>query len=511
MWPFSKKEKLPAKRMYSGAASNRLVFDWVTSTTSQDAEIRGSLLILRNRSRDLGRNNDYIKNAFREIQNNVIGRGVRMQSLVMAKRGRTSGQLDEKTNNAIESAWAKWSRKENCDTAGKLNFNQIERLVVKSVAESGEVLVRKILKPMGNMKIPFALEIIEADMLDETFNSISQEGNEIRMGVEINEWKRPVAYHFRWKHPGDFFDTVSPDTRTLPRRRVLAEEIIHLFNPDRISQTRGIPWLASAMIRVRHMSGYEEAEVVAARATAALMGFIESPEGEISGDDIQDEQKVTDFEPGVFKYLAPGEKASVPPIQRPGGQFDPFMRAMLRGVAAGIGCSYETISKDYSQSNYSSSRMSLLSERDNWRIIQGDFISNFHQIIFEAWLDMAVLCGELPFKDYESNPEAYKYPKWVARGWAWIDPAKEVAAFKDAVRNGFTTLTEVISQSGGDIEDTFSQRSRELEMADELGIVLDSDPSKVNDKGITQPSVPPNVPVTESEDDDSNPPDQESA
>jgi capsid protein len=81
------------------------------------------------------------------------------------------------------------------------------------------------------------------------------------------------------------------------------------------------------------------------------MGFITSPEGELIGDDVMDGERVSNFEPGVFKYLNPGESVTVPSLDSPDGQFEPFLRAMLRAMAAGIGCSYETISRDFSQTN----------------------------------------------------------------------------------------------------------------------------------------------------------------
>ncbi len=481
MWPFKNKKKTN-QRMFAGAVISRLTADWMAATSSIDSEIKASLYALRNRTRQLCRDNDYARSAVRCIRNNVIGNGIKLQSLAMMKRGQ---KLDEKLNTAIEMSWCEWTKKQNCHTAGKLNFQDIERLIMNSLPESGEIIIRKIRQPFGDSKIPLALEIIEADLLDDQFNGVSLEGNQIRMGVELDKWLRPVAFHFLYKHPGDFF-VANLEERTGQRRRVPAEEIFHLYITDRIGQTRGVPWFASCIMRLRHMAGYEEAEVIAARASACLMGFIESPEGEAPYDAVVNDQRVTDFEPSVIKALNPGEKMNVPQLNRPGNQFDPFIRTMLRGVSSGIGVSYESVSKDYSQSNYSSSRLALLDDRDNYKVLQNWLISNFHQPLFEEWLDLAVLSGEIQIRDYELNSIAYKYPKWVTRGWNWIDPAKEVAAAKDAVRNGFRTLGDVISESGSDIEEVFSQRARELDMAAELGLVLDSDPSQVNDKGLAQ-------------------------
>jgi len=199
---------------------------------------------------------------------------------------------------------------------------------------------------------------------------------------------------------------------------------------------------------------------------------------------------VLDWSPGQWKYLAPGESVDVPNLQRP-DSFEPFMRQCLRSVAAGLGVSYETVSRDFSQTNYSSSRLSLLEDRDNYRAIQSWLIENLHQTIYDKWLDMAALSNVINLPGYESDPTRYNVARWLPRGWAWVDPQKEIASFKDAVRCGFMTQAEVIAQSGGDIEEVFTARARELETAQEMGLVFDTDPAAVNDKGQEQ------VPMTE--------------
>lgn len=478
------------RRMYDGASSGRLLSDWIAGGTSVDAEINGSLSRLRNRARQLVRDSDYAKQAKRAVINNVIGTGIKLQAQVMMQRG---GKLDEAINDQIERAWGYWGYKNYCDVAGKLCFADIERMVAGAMCESGEVFVRLIRRPFGGSKVPFALQILEADQLDETYTGKSSAvGNEWRMGVEVDSFGRPLQYAFLTKHPGD-----SPFV-SLPSKRHLmlpADEVLHLFISDRPGQTRGVTWFASAIKRLHHLSGYEEAEVVRARAASSLMGFITSPEGELMGDDVVENQRVSDFEPGVFKYLQPGESVTVPQLDAPDGQFEPFMRAMLRATAAGVGMSYESCSRDYSQTNYSSSRLALLEDRENWKAIQRYLIENFHQPVFEAWLEMAVMGGMLNLPTYEAQPDRYKRVKWCPRAWGWIDPQKEVAAYKEAVRCGFKTQAQVVAEQGGDINELMAERQAELELADELGIALDTDPRS------EQVAALPEPPLAEVEDD----------
>lgn len=472
---FRKKETTKiVHRAYAGAGVNRLLEGWTAGSTSADSEIRSSLTLVRNRSRQLVRDNENAINIVRNAENNVVGLGIGMQSQVMGLRG---GKLDQKVNDVIEYAWEKWKKSRNCHVEGSLSFQDIERLILSAIYQDGEIYIRKVYKAMGDSKVPFALEIIEGDYLDENYNAKLENGNIIKMGVERNQWGRPVAYHMFNGHPGDDGYLFSSQGNRNQRRRIPAEEIIALFPRNRASQVRGMPLFAAAIVNMHHLSGMVESEVVAARASAALMGFIESDGDMPNVDEVSNGEQLTNFEPGVFKKLSPGEKMNVPNISRPNSQFDPFVRIILRGMGAGVGQSYESVSNDYSQGSYSSARQALLADRANYRVIQEWLIRNFHDVIYEEWLYLAVLSGEISLKGFEINPEFYTKPKWLRPGFAWIDPLKEAEAFKVAVRGGFKTLTDVIAEQGGDIEEVFKQRAREIELAKQYGLTLETDPA----------------------------------
>lgn len=487
-----------AVRMYAAAQYNRLTADWQAWGTSSDAELRISLRVLRNRSRQLVRDNDYAKNAMRVIKNNVVGQGIRLQAQIMNRRG---DALDQEANKQIEQLWERWSRKQNCHTAGVLAFGELQRVLLGAVVESGDVLVRKIRgQAFADSPVPFALEIIEADQLVEEWSGRAENGNQVRMGVEVDRWQRPVAYWMYPYHPGDYqFLPATAQTQRLIR--VPAKDIYHLFVAERPGATRAAPWLHSTLRRLNDMGGYETAEIVAARASAGVMGFIKTPDigdpatqdpaADSISDDIQDNQTVADFEPGTIKKLAEGEEFTGWNPARPNAQMDPFLRLMLRGVAAGVGVSYESLSRDYSQSNYSSARLALLDDRDLWRVLQSWYVTHFLQDVYEDFLDMAVLAGELKFPDYETNRERYCAVRWQSRGWDWVDPYKEVQAARMSVRAGFQTAQDIISSKGGDFEDTFRQRRREVDLAAELDLVFDSDAAQVSEKGVAQPNPAP--------------------
>lgn len=475
------------RRAYEGAIVSRLTSDWVTSSTSADAEINSSLVRLRNRSRQLVRDNAYARQALRAISTNVIGHGIRLQAQVPMQRG--GGRLDERLNRQIETAWDRWCRPETCHTAGRLSFVEISRLAIQAMAESGEVFIRLVPQAFGGSSVPLALEVLEADLVDESKNQGPMtDGTEWRMGVKVDRWGRPISYAFRTRHPGDIQSGLGHQLIEVP-----AAEILHLAMIDRPGQTRGVPMFAAAIKRLHHLAGYEEAEVVRARAASSLMGFITSPEGELQGDEVYQDERVSNFEPGVFKYLAPGESVSVPSLDSPDGQFEPFLRAMLRAVSATTGVPYSSVSSDYSQTNYSSSRLELLESREHWRTLQQFMIEHLHRPVFERWMRAAVAVGQLDLPGYELDPDVYEHPKWVGRGWGWVDPEREVNAYKEAVRCGFATQSQIVAEQGGDLEELLVSLAAERERAQQLGLTLDIDPGKVSNAGLTQARPPGSI------------------
>jgi lambda family phage portal protein len=486
--------RVEGQRMYAAAAYNRLTSDWSALNTSADSEIVTSLRLLRARSREMVRDNAHAKNAVRIVQNNVVGVGIGFQSQVVNARGK----LNAPVNDQIEKAWSAWCEKKTCHTAGLLGLPDMLRVAMGQIVEAGEVILRKVRQPFGGGTIPFALEVIEADRLMDQFQTAqAPNGNAIRMGVEVDQWGRPVAYWFYPTHPGDYQFRSFEASKFL---RIPADEIIHLYIIDRWPQTRGVPWFHSVLKRINDMKGYSEAEIVAARASANIVGFIKSEAG-VMPDDTQNGQRIIDAEPGTFKQLLPGEDFTGFNPSRPNAALEPFMRYMLREMAAGVGTSYESLSRDYSQSNYSSSRLALLDDRDLWRVIQGWLIRNCLVDIQREWLAAAVLAGKVTALDYFSSPEKYQRSRWKPRGWSWIDPTKEVSAYRMAVRAGFMTVADVISQTNGgsDAEDVFKARRQELDMMEDHDLTFDTDPAKVDITGkvlvaaIGEPESPDDV------------------
>ncbi|MBP6772725.1 MAG: phage portal protein [Gemmatimonadaceae bacterium] len=462
-------------RVFAAARPSRLNDGWSTLTSSADMESVTSLTNLRNRSRALCRDNAHAKRAKTVVVNNVIGAGIGLQANITSTRGR----LVEDVNDAIESAWQDWCRAENCHIGGSLHFADLERLLLDETFEAGDVLLRIHRQGMG--AVPLSLEVIEAERLAEEWEASALNGNMVRQGVEVNDYFRPVAYWIHERHPGD----PRRDARGDRLVRVPAQDIIHLRTITRWPQVRGVPWMHAAMNRLHQLGEFQDAAVIAARIGAEkVMMLKETEDGRLAdalGADSNDGTLSWGSQKGQFDILPSGTEPVDWTPQYPHENYGAFVVAALRDIAAAFGVSYESLSRDYSQSNYSSSRLSLIDDRDGWRVLQQWYIRAVRERIHAAWLEAAVLSRAIPrisVADYVARPAYYQSVTWKPRGWSWVDPTKEVNAYKEAEKAGYVTKSDVIAQTGNgrDIEDVIRERRRELDMMEAAGLTTDTDP-----------------------------------
>jgi lambda family phage portal protein len=370
------------------------------------------------------------------------------------------------------------------------------------VFEAGDVLVRLHFERVGNSRIPLALEVIEAERLADHIEAAGvAPGNELRMGVEVDgRYQRPVAYWVRSRHRSDLYaGRGASGSETV--ERVPADQIIHLRITERWPQTRGVPWLHSVLRKLDDLNEYSQHEITAARASAAYFASLKNPaeEGDLLADQLKSEtdatgQSIMNIEALQVLDLPPGSELDFHAPNRPNSAFAEFTRSMLREIAAGSGASYESLSRDYSQSNYSSSRLALLDDRDNWRALQRWWVRSFREPLHRIWLRQAVLSravSAIPLDAYAADMARYEAVLFKPRGWSWVDPTKEVAAYKEAERAGYITKSQVIAQTAGgmDIEDYIAERRRELDMLEAADLRTDTEVTEAEVARQAQPAA----------------------
>jgi lambda family phage portal protein len=479
-------------RVYDAAVMTRLTSDWTFSPLSADAEIRQNFRNLRARSREQERNDSYAERYYTLAEQNVIGSagiGLQMKLLLeetLDESGQPKRELDTVRNRALERAWKRQNRRQNYTIERSLSGTAADKLILRTMLRDGDLLIRKIRGARNDFG--FAVQMIEGDFLDDTYTDfravrcqcpqqfglpMCEHGtHEIRMGVELHgDWRFPVAYWLLGAHPGDYL--VGTAIYAQSRIRVPVGDIIHPFIRKRPGQTRGIPALASAMLRLHMIGGYSEAELVAARAGAQKMGFIESDVPESMFEQYYDpDTQMAEItgSPGEIEELPVGKRFKEWDPTHPNGNFAGFVKEQIRAVAAGGNVSYTSLSGNIEDVNFSSIRAGLLEEREGWKGLQTFFIDEVKREIFRAWLECALLS---PLLDLPYDPDEYCDEEaciWKPRRWPWVDPAKDLDAKKGAIESNLETATNVIAETGGDLEEVYAELAYEKQLRKKLDI-----------------------------------------
>lgn len=464
---------------YDMARVERLLDGWSTTNVSENSYLRTELLRIRTRSRNLARNDDYHKGFLRHCKTNVIGpSGFTLQMDVQ----NGDGSPDEEVNDAVEDAWKEFSKKENFTVSGLHTRVDAENLLLGTCVRDGEFLYRTVKGFPGNAH-RFAIQPINPDWLDEEKNERLPNGNIIKMGVETDEWGRRVNYWLRTYNPGDIFAFDPSGHKTVP---VAASEIKHCFLFDDFEQTRGVPWIHAGATRLKMLNGFEEAALEDARGAACQNTYFTQTldaNGEYKGDAIDADGNIEeDMEPGQKRVLPLGIGVQHVDPTYPNVEFGQFVKSILRGICTGLGVSYNSLCNDLEGVNFSSIRAGLLSERDMWKLLQMWWIHQVEVDIFSAWLEMALLAGQVRYRKTGQRIPATAFkqinkPQFFGRRWDWVDPLKDVQAAKEAVNNGFNSRPTIVAeQSGRDLEDVYKLMKRDKELQKKYNLNFDPVP-----------------------------------
>jgi lambda family phage portal protein len=468
---------LRAQLGYEGAKSGRRVEGWYTGgDNSADSESDGKRDTLRQRARDLVRNNPYATRALEVKVANTIGPGI----------------LAEVRNRRLAAAWSAFV--DTCDADGQLDLYGIQALVERCRMESGEALVRFVPTPMRpGRPVAFQLRVLEPEYLDESRDRIpsSEPGGYTRGGIEHDASGRVVAYWLFTQHPGDGLLGTSPNRVSV---RVPADDVVHVYRRLRAGQTRGVSDFASVILRLRDLDDYDDAEIMRKKIEAALAIFVTTPQGppaqSVGAVSSDDTGRLESIYPGMVKYLSPGESVTWTEPKASGGYAD-FQRFGLRAIAAGTGVPYELMTGDLSQVNYSSYRAGLVDFRR--RVEQDQF--QLHVPVFCEAVRRRFL-AEMALQLGSTGVGTRTDFRWTPPRFELIDPQKEIEAELAACQAGFDTWPEIVRRHGWTAQDQYDAIEKHQQELDRRGLVLSSDPRT---QGRTSPAAAVEEPEPEQE------------
>jgi lambda family phage portal protein len=448
---------------FEGAASGRRTAGWYRSATDANAANGPALTRLRELSRDLQRNNGWARRGIRVIANNTVGWGITAK--VVAESADVAKRASE--------MWSAWSRTPRCDYDRRLPFTGLQRLVMRTVASSGEALiVRERANRSDGLGVPLRIRVLEPDHLDLHKDGISGHSGPIIQGIELDGRGRRVAYWLYEEHPGAnrLFGN------RFESKRVLAEDVIHVYDVERAGQMRGVPWLCATIAKLNDLDEYDDAVLMQAKIAACFGAFVQDLDADPAavGEQSATDPLLESLEPGQIQYLKPGQSISFaqPPSAANHGTLS---NASLHRIAAGLDITFEDLTNDYSQVNFSSARMARLS---HWAAVHGwrwdMLIPHFCDGVFAWFMEMAAAMEE-----WREVPTA----EWTPPPMPMLEPDKEGLAYSRLIRNGIMTLPEAIREQGQDPDAHLAEIAEANAKLDELKIVLDSDPRRTSAGG----------------------------
>jgi lambda family phage portal protein len=445
-------------RYYDAAAAGRRTAGWRRTKGDANAAVAAAAADIREQARDLVRNNAYAASALDTIVNHTVGWGI------VAASKKTAPPL-----------WTAWADSTACDADGRNDFAGLQKLVMRTVVEAGEVLVRRRWRRAADgLPIPMQLQVLEPDFLDVTRDITAPSGRVVQ-GIEFDAIGRRVAYWLYPEHPGG-------RRSFAPSNRIPAEDVLHVFRPGRAGQVRGVSWLAPVILRMKDFDDYEDAALMKQKIAACLAILTTDADGATSAlGAVADPDDGTDsLEPGMIKHITPGRSVSV--VQPPSvSEHAEYAQTVLRAIATGLGVAYEDLCGDYTGLPFSAARMSRLRhwarvEDWRWRML----IPQFCDPVWRWAMQAAQIVADSPTE----RPVA----QWTPPPPTMIDPEKEGLALQRLMRIGGLTWPEMVRERGYDPEAQLEEIRDWNERFDAAGVVLDSDPRKTSQQG--QPRDP---------------------
>ncbi len=454
------------RRSYEGAKTGRFTDGWITAGTDADSEISLATVKLRDRARDLVRNNPYAAKTVMTHASSLIGSGISPQIKARTK----------KQDDLVSDLWNSFV--DECDADGRTNFYGLQTLSSRSMVESGECLIQLLPRPTSlGLKVPLQLRVLEIDHLDTSVNKELPGGGYIQQGIEFNAMGIREAYYLFDRHPGSGLRLTSvPKSNRIP-----ATEILHLFERLRPGQTRGVSWFAPALMRIRDMDDYDLAELTRKRLEACYVAFITGGDpGEYTGSEmatslLAKNKPIKNMEPGMVEYLEPGSDVKFGQPSNVTGYAE-YASLHHHAMAAGMGLTYELLTGDLSKVNYSSIRAGMLEFRRRTDALQKQvFIPQVCQPIWRRFLltaQAAGLVGTFPIR-----------LQWTPPRFEAVDPIKDLTAEILAVRAGLMSPQTAIARQGFDPDNVAADFAAMYEIWDNLKIITDMDARKTTKTG----------------------------
>lgn len=457
---------------FAGAASNTSRdHRFIGSKHSTDSQIEDDLEELQYRSRELYQSNPTAHAAIESRVTHEVGVGLACRPRIREGDGVTKEQAEE-LNQRLKDVCERWSTR-GVDRRRRLSLGMLQRLADRTFATYGEAFALFRYAPSRG-PLMLAVDIIDPRRV-ETPPEKRRDPN-CRLGIQYDGDDQIQGYWIRSTLPGDGrFGRHSFRYDFISRYDEGGnEQMVHLFDSLLPEQTRGLPWLLTAISRIKDLDDFFEAELIAKQIEACFSLIFKSGSNGASPHDLAEGnavdtnaagQRVEEIYPGMVHYM--GEDDTVEKIDpvRPGANFAPFVEMALRSIAASTNFPYELLAKNFFRTTYSSGRLSMLDGRLGFKMRQSIFTEMLLEPLWRRVVNDAFMTGQLEglatSTQYVLTPYIFERHRWGGQAYGAVDPEKEVKAHSLALESGQETLSEVFAERNLDWSDALDQRHEE--------------------------------------------------
>ncbi len=446
----------------------------------------------------------------------MIGKGLKLQCIINVDVLKSEGidlssEDAQKLSDLIESRFSVYSSSQMSSYSGMKCLDLDETTAYKNKDNGGDVLV-----VLRYIKGQVKYELIDGQHVRSQqggtdFNpQITEDGNRIMNGVEMNERGEHVAY---------WVQTANLDWQRIPaKNKTTGLTTAYLVGglEYRLDYSRTFPLFSGLFEVVKTLERYSDATLTSAeeqnknalQITSELNSTGESPFKQgiskaisLQGNDgtIPVDQQYVAMQDKAFastnkQVIHNVQGSKLEPILKNESElyFKDFRGEYFEMVCAAIDRPPNVIRGKYDTS-YSSARASIKEFEQTLIVDRFKFSWQFRKPIYEFWLHMQVLTNKVNLPGYliahakgnEMALAAYRKAEWLGDNVPHIDPVKEVMAERlklgdTAAFKPLTTLeraTQVVN--GGDARHNLQQTARENKELEELEIVPAEDPNEL--------------------------------
>jgi len=429
---------------YDAVKTTRLGKPRGSGGTGDVALDENSLFKLRETCRDLCLNNPIARGLLETERDSILGSMPPVQARTLSMR----------VNAKIERLIKSQMYDAPVDISGRFNWPMMRSLAYYSYRRDGDHAL---------LFVGEEIQHIEGDQIGTPFGRTEARHFDVVNGIAFSKLtKRLIGYYIGAPDENGFY--IKPDSY----QKYTPDRVCHVFHPRRSSQSRGEPALSPSIKYIDQLSGYIDAELVAARVNACFSMFIgksdvyDSMPGAYTGGSSssgydKDGGRLEKMEPGLIMYGEPGDKAEGIGQNRPGTTFDPFVERLLSFIGRPLCIPLMLVTLDFSGATFMNARIAYQKAQEAWEREQSLVVRPLESRIYRWKIQRLIENKELVYRDDIFDHEV------LCRRWPYVDPYKEAMADKLNLENHTNNRTQMCARLGSEWGDIEAQRQKEDE------------------------------------------------